>query len=353
MTVRTCVLVRDCGSIPSALLRRCESLRVLRIPLLVLLAVSLSAVAQVGTPNPPQVPDAGSLAVGGLYMYPQHGQTQKQQAVDRYECYSWARSQTGYDPSAPTSGLSPSQQSSRLSDYRRAMSACLEARGYTVSAPPAASAAPPPAAAAVPPAVIASARRSAELNYHPFEFQIDGGYTVTAGMTNQDLDGGSNAGVGFIWFPTAALPLGLRVDGSYSTFNPTSRVLSSTNYSEGWEHIYGGDADVQLDLAHRSSRQKLYLLGGVGRYREQTRLKRIEWENGYICGWYWCVPGYFPAVTAELNTTSAWERSWNAGIGWEIALGPRTSFFIEGRYQRILPNNSHQEFVPIRVGLRF
>jgi Outer membrane protein beta-barrel domain len=349
MTVLTCVLVRGREWILSALLRRCETLRALRIPLL--LAVSVSAFAQVGTPNPPQVPDAGSLAVGGLYMYPQHGQTQKQQAVDRYECYSWARSQTGYDPSAPTSGLSQSQQYSRLSDYRRAMSACLEARGYTVSAPPAY--APPPAApAAAPPHVVATARR-ADLNYHPFEFQIDGGYTVTAGMTNQDLNGGSNVGVGFTWFPTSALPLGFRVDGSYSTFNATSQLLSSTNYTEGWEHIYGGDVDAQLDLAHRSSRQKLYLLGGVGRYREQTRLKQVQWENGIVCGWYYCAPGHFPAVTAELNTTSGWEKSWNAGIGWEIAVGPRTSFFIEGRYQRILPNNSHQEFVPIRVGLRF
>jgi len=348
-----CVLVRGCGLILSAPLRRCESLRALRIPLL--LGVSMSAFAQVGAPNPPQVPDAGSLVVGGLYMYPQHGQSPNQQEVDRYECYSWARGQTGYDPSAPTSALSPSQQSSRLSDYRRAMSACLDARGYTVSAPPAyapPASPPPPAPAAAPPPVIAAARR-AELNYHPFEFQIDGGYTVTAGTTNQDYKGGSNVGVGFTWFPTSALPLGIRVDGSYSTFDATSRLLSSTNYTEGREHIYGGDADVQLDLAHRSSRQKLYLLGGVGRYREQTHLKQVMWENGIICGWWYCAPGYFPAVTAELNTTSEWERSWNAGIGWEIAVGPRASFFIEGRYQRILPNNSHQEFVPIRVGLRF
>jgi Outer membrane protein beta-barrel domain len=348
MTVRICVPVRGRGLILNALSRRRESLRALRIPLL--LAVSMSAFAQPVAPNPPQVPDAGSLVVGGLYMYPQHGQSQKQQAVDRYECYSWARSQTGYDPSAPTSGLSPSQQSSSLSDYRRAMSACLDARGYTVSAPPPASP-PSPAPVAAPPHVIATARR-AELNYHPFEFQIDGGYTVTAGTTDQYLDGGSNAGVGFTWFPTSALPLGFRVDGSYSTFDATSRLLSSTNYTYGHEHIYGGDADVQLDLAHRSTRQKLYLLGGVGRYREQTHLKRVMWEYGIICGYY-CGPGYFPAVTAELDTTSGWDKSWNAGIGWEIAVGPRASFFIEGRYQRILPNNSHLEFVPIRVGLRF
>lgn len=351
MKARICVSMRALGSALGALARRHRFLNPLQI--LGLLAMSTSAFAQVGAQNPPQVPYSGSPGVGGLYIYPQHDQSQKQQTVDRYECYSWARSQTGYDPAAPTSGLSASQQASRLSDYRRAMTACLEARGYTVSAPPAYSP-PSPAPPAAPPHVIVSAQR-AELDYHPFEFQIDGGYTITTQQTNQYLDGGANAGLGFTWFPTSALPLGLRVDGSWSQFQATSRLLNlySGGFTSGHENVYGGDADVQLDLAHRSSRHKLYLLGGVGRYREQVHLRRVAWEIGIICGWYYCAEGEFPVVTAEKNITSAWLRSWNAGIGWETAIGPRTSFFIEARYQRILPNNTKTEFIPIRVGFRF
>ena len=142
-----------------------------------------------------------------LYFYPTKGQSKDQQERDRFECYQWAKKQTGYDPSqkqlAPHqrievqsatppgsdtaagaisgaiigSMLSPRHDSGRsmifgaitgamlgsaseqakqeqadqiqqhydtkdaqryaklehqASDYRRAMSACLEGRGYTV-----------------------------------------------------------------------------------------------------------------------------------------------------------------------------------------------------------------------------
>jgi len=40
---------------------------------------------------PAQTPD--------VYFYPKQGQNSQQQARDRYECYLWARQNTGYDPS--------------------------------------------------------------------------------------------------------------------------------------------------------------------------------------------------------------------------------------------------------------
>ncbi len=36
-----------------------------------------------------------------VYFYPTQGQTTEQQDRDSYECYLWAKQQTGYDPSAP------------------------------------------------------------------------------------------------------------------------------------------------------------------------------------------------------------------------------------------------------------
>ncbi|GAC1453644.1 MAG: hypothetical protein PVSMB6_08380 [Steroidobacteraceae bacterium] len=60
-----------------------------------------------------------------VYAYPRNGQNDQQTSNDRYECHSWAVNQTGFDPTraAPQSGTS--------ADYRRAMIACLDARGYT------------------------------------------------------------------------------------------------------------------------------------------------------------------------------------------------------------------------------
>lgn len=330
---------------PGAPARKCGFLAALWIPLL--LAVPIAAIGQPPAPNPAPAQGAPVPAAGGFNIYPKNGQTSKQEETDRYACHSWARGQTGFDPTQPNGGVSPSQEASHRAEYRRAMTACLEARGYEVrySAPPAYAAPPHLEPHSAPPV----------LAYHPFEAHIDGGYSVAAGRTNKLLEDGSNVGLGFTWFPTSALPLGLRVDGSYSSFRARNALLdlNGTDYSYGHEHIYGGDADVQLDLAHRSSRAKLYLFGGLGWYREQTELRQLSLESGTVCGWFYCGPGYFTALTGEQNTTSAWQKSWNAGIGWEIAVAERTSFFIEARYLRFLPNRSNMQFVPITLGLRF
>ncbi|MGO9137942.1 MAG: DUF6515 family protein [Syntrophales bacterium] len=72
---------------------------------------------------PPSAPPAEQL-----FIYPRKGQSEKQQADDRYQCHRWAVGQTGYDPTQPTGGA-PAVQ--KRADYQRAMSACLDARGYT------------------------------------------------------------------------------------------------------------------------------------------------------------------------------------------------------------------------------
>ena len=59
--------------------------------------------------------------------YPRLGQSEQQAAKDRYECHRWAVSQTGFDPNM-VSGAVPQ---GKYADYGRAISACLDARGYT------------------------------------------------------------------------------------------------------------------------------------------------------------------------------------------------------------------------------
>jgi Family of unknown function (DUF6515) len=67
-----------------------------------------------------------------LYVYPEKGQSAKLQAKDRYECHHWAVGQTGFDPSQPAGDPSGSQLVTKRDDYRRAIEACLDARGYSV-----------------------------------------------------------------------------------------------------------------------------------------------------------------------------------------------------------------------------
>jgi len=44
---------------------------------------------------------AGS-ALAQQFVYPAKGQTPEQTDKDKYDCYNWAKQQTGYDPSQPT-----------------------------------------------------------------------------------------------------------------------------------------------------------------------------------------------------------------------------------------------------------
>jgi hypothetical protein len=79
---------------------------------------------------PPGPPPAGPDHQ--LFIYPRNGQTPEQQSRDQYECHTWASGQTGFDPTAPSGGVPPPQTANARADYNRAMSACLEGRGYTV-----------------------------------------------------------------------------------------------------------------------------------------------------------------------------------------------------------------------------
>jgi opacity protein-like surface antigen len=310
-------------------------------------------------------PNAIAEAVGptteGLYISPKNGQSAKQMWSDRYACSGWAKSQSGVDPTHSTEAA-PTETGARRDAYRRAMAACLESHGYSVSDTPSSSvpASQPPSAAAaapVPPPpnqqILVRQYTPAPqgFQYHPLRAQIEGGYTVPAGSAGGGLDGGWNAGLGLTWFPSSVIPLGLRLDGSFSRFNEASQSVGeeseslNTPVSFGHEDIYGGDLDAEFDLPIGSSVRE-YFFGGVGQYREQTTYKQVSSAGYcfYFCGAY--------VVDVE-QSTSRWLNSWNAGVGFEFASADPASFFVEARYQHIGSADSRTEFVPIRVGIRF
>jgi hypothetical protein len=61
-----------------------------------------------------------------VFAYPRQGQSEQQADRDRYDCHLWAVQQSGFDPAEPAERLE------LIPDYRRAMTACLEGRGYSV-----------------------------------------------------------------------------------------------------------------------------------------------------------------------------------------------------------------------------
>ncbi|HXA36307.1 MAG TPA: DUF6515 family protein [Steroidobacteraceae bacterium] len=67
-----------------------------------------------------------------LMIYPKNGQSREQQAADQFECHNWAKGQTGFDPTLPGGGI-PGNADAARNNYNRAMSACLQGRGYQVN----------------------------------------------------------------------------------------------------------------------------------------------------------------------------------------------------------------------------
>jgi hypothetical protein len=70
----------------------------------------------------------GSASVAGPLVYPQSGQTSRQQAKDEAECRAWAKQKSGIEPSAPP------PQAKAWSNARGIVggAARVEGRGYSV-----------------------------------------------------------------------------------------------------------------------------------------------------------------------------------------------------------------------------
>src|SRR6267142_1948746 len=79
-------------------------------------------------PPPPQPPSAA----GDVFIYPKNGQSEEEQARDKYECHKWAQNESGFNPTQANGGVPPEQANTKRAAYQRAMGACLEGRGYSV-----------------------------------------------------------------------------------------------------------------------------------------------------------------------------------------------------------------------------
>lgn len=69
-------------------------------------------------------------SVDGLVVYPAKKQTKARASSDRKACIKWAREETEYDPDEVDEN--GERDEAGFSEFQRAVTACLEARGYTV-----------------------------------------------------------------------------------------------------------------------------------------------------------------------------------------------------------------------------
>ncbi|GAC1308543.1 MAG: hypothetical protein NVS9B2_02940 [Steroidobacteraceae bacterium] len=77
-----------------------------------------AAGAEGAGPNAGPLQSDNGAAAGQIFMYPKNGQSAEQQATDKADCQQWAADQAG-------------QVAQNSGDYQRAMTACVEGRGYS------------------------------------------------------------------------------------------------------------------------------------------------------------------------------------------------------------------------------
>jgi hypothetical protein len=79
----------------------------------------VTGLAQQAQPAPAQQPAAAPALTPnpewihqklGVFVYPAKGQKPEQQQKDETECYTWARSQTGIDPTGPATAAAPTPE---------------------------------------------------------------------------------------------------------------------------------------------------------------------------------------------------------------------------------------------------
>ena len=61
-------------------------------------------------------PVKGMASTVGLYVYPKNSQSATQQLTDESQCYTNAKTQTGYDPNTTTTAAAPKKQDPKSGD---------------------------------------------------------------------------------------------------------------------------------------------------------------------------------------------------------------------------------------------
>jgi hypothetical protein len=194
--------------------------------------------------------------------------------------------------------------------------------------------------------------------YRPFHVQIEGGPTIAEDTLRRDLDEGVNIGLGITWQPFSHLPLAIRADGMYQHFHIKPPLLAmaagalGTPVDWGRTEMWGGDLDAELDTM-LSPRVRLYFLAGGGWYDRRDSYFQHAVVNGILCGFYFCFRGPLAVSLKVGEASTGLKFEENAGAGFEFALDPGTSFFVDARYMRFEESGRRQAFIPVRIGLRF
>ncbi|MDB4879312.1 MAG: hypothetical protein JWL60_758 [Gemmatimonadetes bacterium] len=149
-------------------------------------------------------------------------------------------------------------------------------------------------------------------------FGVSGGLSMPQSDLKDIAESGYNVGAHLnVGMPL--LPVGLRIEGAYNSFNAKS-ALSST----GKANILSGTVNATLGLGFP------YVIGGIGMYQRKFTERNV----------------------ADDTETAA---GVNGGVGIRFPLGVMSTF-VEARYHMMLgdePKGANLKFIPITFGISF
>ena len=173
-----------------------------------------------------------------------------------------------------------------------------------------------------------------------FYFGADIGAALATGDFENGQTGGPHLGLQLGWDPID-IPVGLRLDGSYSHFDTRNQFEQFASSPQIWQ--FGGDVKVRLPVV--SPWMRRFSFYGVGGLSYNVFKDLVEVSEGTV----------FVGNTPINNVTVAtvdndWhnEWGWNAGGGVQFGWG-RTNLFVESRYIRFNSRININQ-VPIVLG---
>jgi opacity protein-like surface antigen len=205
--------------------------------------------------------------------------------------------------------------------------------------------------------LFSSTALSAQTTDRPVSWHVGGGYSETTGRTGDYLQGGWIVSGGLTWRPQPSQPFALRLDGHYSEYQATNRLINAgalatqTRIDDGNGSTLGLDLNGVLDVPF-GQRARGYFTAGVGVDRRRVELTQLVLFNGVICDPWWGFCGVGAVAGDRIVASESTTRfAWNAGVGVDVELA-RSTLFVEASYHRI-ETGRPTEYVPIKVGLRF
>ena len=174
-----------------------------------------------------------------------------------------------------------------------------------------------------------------------FYFGADIGAALATGDFENGQTGGPHLGLQVGWDPID-IPVGLRLDGSYSHFDTRNQFEQFASSPQIWQ--FGGDVKLRLPVI--SPWMRRFSVYGVGGLSYNVFKDLVEVSEGTV----------FVGNTPINNVTVAtvdndWhnEWGWNAGGGVQFGWG-RTNLFVESRYIRFNSRININQ-VPIVLGV--